>query len=166
MLNEYNVPSANGGDGIPVNIKLRSEQHEVLPAPGTKAAAQPHDSTVMDTIIPGRLTVENGEITLSYIDKENEDSEDDVKMTFYENRPGYCIIARNGFASSVFAIEQGKMQQAVYSLMFGEMFFNVKGITVTSHINENGGTAYLYYSVYVNGSVVQRMKLNIEVTPA
>lgn len=116
----------------------------------------------LELMSEGELLVdENGEVTLSYIEGDENGLEGTkVKLVFSKNDPSLVSMLREGQMNTMLSFEAGKRHKSIYHTPYMPFDLTVNTIEVENNILD-GGNLYLNYIMEVHGLCRDRITIDI-----
>lgn len=120
---------------------------------------------MLEMIIPGRFTIQDGAYIITYKETEPESS-DIYTTTITVDNSRRITVVRDGDISSHMVFEQGQRHLMYYDTNYGSMTIGVSAKKVNSSLTENGGDIEIKYSLEIDQAVTSDniFKMNIRTT--
>lgn len=120
---------------------------------------------LLEMIIPGRLTVQDGAYVITYQETEPETS-DLYKTTVTVDPARRITVIREGEISSHMVFEQGQKHLMYYDTNFGSLTIGVAANRINSTLSETGGDLEIDYSLEIDQAVASDniFKINVRTT--
>jgi len=108
---------------------------------------------------------ENGEITLSYDERLDDDApEVPTTLTFSSAEPNKVTLTRCGTVNASLYFEEGNFKSCRYVTPIMPIAVSVYTRRIENGITEHGGVMKLDYAMEIPGSLTQRVMMTVEVT--
>ena len=116
---------------------------------------------VTELATEGRMTMDGGEITLTYQESELTGMEGTV--TTFAICGGIVTLTRTGSVSSQIVFQKGKQHSSFYETPWGALSVDVTTSCLAMKLGERGGVMEIKYSIAVEHQVTGRCHFKIRV---
>lgn len=116
---------------------------------------------VTELATEGRMTMDGGEITLTY--QESELTGMEGTTTTFEVRGPQVILTRAGGVNSQMVFEEGQQHTSLYETPYGELSIDVQTSRLHHTLSEQGGKMEIHYSIAVEHTVAGRNTFKIRI---
>ena len=149
-----------GGTGGHFSILMMMEKEIILFVRGE----QTYDSDspeVTELATEGRMTMDNGEITLTY--QESELTGMEGTTTRFTIRGDTVTLERTGMVVSRMEFKQGERSSSLYETPWGTMVVDVATTRLAHRLTERGGVLEIAFTIAVNHQVTGENRFKIRV---